>query len=175
MRRRSLVFALLVAACTCALTSTATAAGPYSVRVDRVAIATKLGHKFAFRTTVTNRSSRPLTNLVAHLNVVSLRTGVYVDPEDWSTSRTRYVRSISAHASVTTTWRAQAVNAGSFGIYVAVLSASGTPTPPVTGPTLHVTVADRRTLSSNGILPLALGIPAALGFLSLAVWRRRRA
>jgi hypothetical protein len=176
MKRRCalLAVAIVVGACVAAPPA-CSSSSPVSVRVDRVSIVTKLGRKFAFRTVVTNRGSSPVTNLVAHLNVVSLRSGVYVDPEDWSTSRTRYVRAIRPHSSVTTTWRAQAVNAGSFGIYVAVLPANGTPMPPLTGPTVHVTVADRRTLSSNGILPLAVGIPALLGFLALAVWRRRRA
>ena len=45
--------------------------------------------------------------------------GVYVDPEDWSSHRTRYLAPISAGGSVTLAWKMQAVNSGSFGVYVA--------------------------------------------------------
>jgi len=112
--------------------------------------------------------------LIAHLNVLSLRTGVYVDPEDWSSRRTRYLTPIPAGGSVTLTWKVQAVNSGSIGIYVAVLPASGVPQPPATGPTLHVSIAQRRTLNSGGIVPLALGMPGLLGLLTIALRVRRR-
>jgi hypothetical protein len=145
-----------------------------SVRVDRTAISTGLGHKFVFRSTIANQSTTPASGLIAHLNVVSLRNGVYVDPEDWSSHRTRYLAPIPAGASVSLTWKLQAVNAGSFGIYVAVLPQSRAARPPVTGPPVHVSIAHRRTLNSGGTLPLVLGIPALLGALSLGVRARRR-
>lgn len=38
---------------------------------------------------------------------------------------------------------------------------------------VRVAVADRRTLNSGGILPLALGIPAFLGLLAFSVKVKR--
>ena len=73
--------------------------------------------------------------LIAHLNVLSLRSGVYIDPEDWSSNRTRYLPPIPAGGSLTLTWRLQAVNAGSIGVYVAVLPQSVAAKPPTTSPT----------------------------------------
>jgi hypothetical protein len=134
-----------------------------------------LGHKFVFHSTIANTSGTPLRGLIAHLNVLSLHSGVYVDPEDWSSDRTRYLAPIPARGSVTLTWRMQAVNSGSFRVYVAVLPRSGAARPPVTGPTIRVAIAHRRTINSGGILPLALGIPGFLGGLWLAVRARRRA
>jgi hypothetical protein len=147
-----------------------------SVATDREQISTKLGGKFTFRTTIANRGSTAVSGLIAHLNVLSLRDGVYVDPEDWSPRRTVYLDTISAGGSVTTTWRMQAVNDGSFGVYVAVLPSSGVARAPTTGPTIHLAVEERKTLNAGGILPLALGIPALLGVLTLAlmVHTRRR-
>jgi hypothetical protein len=52
---------------------------------------------------------------------------------------------------------------------------NGAPKPPATGPVLHVRIADRKTLNSGGIVPLALGIPGLLGALALLVRIRRRA
>lgn len=141
---------------------------------DRQSVTTSLGHKFHFRTTITNRRRGTASNLIAHLNVLSLRSGTYVDPEDWSSHRTRYLAPIPHGRSITLTWNMQAVNSGAFGIYVAVLPESGSAQPPAVGPTVRVSIAHRQTLNSGGILPLALGIPGALGLLTVALRIRRR-
>ncbi len=157
-----------------AFASTTVAASAVSITVDHTTIKTAIGHKFSFRSTITNHSSAPAANLIAHLNVLSLRDGTYVDPEDWSSHRTRYLTPISPAGSTTIVWKMQAVNSGDFGVYVAVLPRSGAAKPPVASPTVHVEVAKRNTLDSGGILPLALGIPAALGLLMLGLRFRRR-
>jgi hypothetical protein len=147
---------------------------PISVRVDRGSVATGLGRTFSFSSTITNVGATAATGLIAHLNVLSLRDGVYVDPEDWSSHRTRYLAPVPAGGSRTITWKMEAVNSGSFGVYVAVLPRNGEPRPPVTGPAIRVSVAERRTLDSSGILPLALGIPGALGLVALSLRLHRR-
>jgi hypothetical protein len=170
--RRGLA-ALAVAAL--ALTWAGAANASVSVIVDRIGVATGLGKRFAFRSTVVNSGPGEARGLVAHLNVASLRPGVYVDPEDWSTSRTRYLDPIPAGGTATVRWSLQAVNAGSFAVYVAVLPADAAGRPPTVGRTVRVTVAERRTLDAGGILPLALGVPAVLGVAAggLALRRRR--
>jgi hypothetical protein len=140
---------------------------------DRAAIATKLGHKFVFHSTIRNNGTASAGGLVAHLNVVDLSGHTYVDPEDWSSHRTRYLAPIPAGASTTVSWPMNAVNSGTIGVYVAVLPRSGAPVPPTTGPTLRVRIQDRKTLNSGGILPLALGLPALLGLTALGVRFRR--
>jgi hypothetical protein len=144
-----------------------------SVSNDRTAIATKLGHKFVFHSTIRNDSTAPAGGLVAHLNVVDLSGHTYVDPEDWSSHRTRYLAPIPAGGSTTLPWPMNAVNSGTIGVYVAVLPRSGAPVPPTTGPTLRVEIQDRKTLNSGGILPLALGVPALLGLMAFGVRFRR--
>ena len=145
------------------------------VTVDRTAISTALGRTFLFHSTIANHGTKTVSGLIAHVNVLSLRNGVYVDPEDWSSHRTRYLAPIPAGASVTLAWKLQAVNTGTFGVYVAVLPQSGAAPPPTTTPTVRVTIAHRKTLNSGGTLPLVLGIPALLGALTLGVRARRRA
>lgn len=156
------------------LAPAASAGDQLRVSVDRAAIATKLGHAFVFRSTIANEGSTPRAGLIAHLNVLSLTRGVYVDPEDWSSNRTRYLGPIPAGGSTTLTWKLNAVNAGSIGAYVAVLPGSGAAVPPTTGPTVRVSIAERRTLNSGGILPLALGMPALLGLLIVGLRLRAR-
>jgi hypothetical protein len=145
-----------------------------TVTVDRTSISTSLGHKFSVRSRIANDSRNAVSGLVAHLNVLSLRPDVYLDPEDWSSHRTRYLPAIPAGGSVTVNWKMQAVNAGSIAVFVAVLPQSGGSRPPATGPTVHISIARHRTLNSGGILPLALGIPALIAALSLGVRLRRR-
>lgn len=174
MRPRRLAGALSLALCAVLLSAAAAqAANRLSVTVDRTSISARLGHKFTFRSTITNRGSKSASGLIAHLNVLSLRAGVYVDPEDWSSQRVRYVPTIAPGAAKTITWRLQAVNAGEFGVYVAVIPRPDVPQPALTGPTIRVVVADRRTLNSGGIVPLALGVPALLALLTIGVRRHR--
>ena len=59
-----------------------------TVSPSRTEVSTSIGRDFTFSTRVANRASVPTQALVAHLNVLSLRPGVYVDPEDWSSRRT---------------------------------------------------------------------------------------
>jgi hypothetical protein len=176
-RRRAplaLVAALAAALALPAAAPASTPAGGLTVTVDRSRIATPVGHSFVFRSTIENRGPTAASGLIAHLNVLSLRSDVYVDPEDWSSHRTRYLDQIPAGGSTTVTWRMQAVNSGSFGVYVAVLPRSGAPRPPTTGPTIHVDVAEKTTLNAGGILPLALGIPAFLALLTLGLRIQRQ-
>jgi hypothetical protein len=144
-----------------------------SVDVEPTRIRTEPGEDFSLRSTIRNQGSSPAVNLVAHLNILSLRPGLYVDPEDWSESRTRYLAPIPAGGSRTITWTVTAVNSGALGVYVAVFPSSGAGAP-ITGPTLRADIAERRTIDSNGIIPLALGVPALLGALAVGVRLRRR-
>ena len=168
-------FVLLAAALLVCAREAHAAGGTLALTVDRTEVTTKLGHTFAFTTTFANRAATPSAALIAHLNVLSLRAGVYVDPEDWSSHRTRYLGTIQAHGSRTITWRVQAVNAGSFAAYVALVDQNGAPRPPTTTATVRISVADRKTLDSGGILPLALGLPALLGlaWIGLRLGRAR--
>ena len=166
MKRLLLVAALF-------LVAAAPAGAGVAVSNDRTRVSTKLGHKFVFHSRVENRGASSATGLVAHLNVVDLTGHTYVDPEDWSSHRTRYLAPIPPGGSTTLSWPMNAVNAGTVGVYVAVLPRSGAPVAPTTGPTVRVSIQDRKTLNSSGILPLALGVPVALGVLAITARARR--
>jgi hypothetical protein len=175
-RRRPALLVLAVAAVVLALAAGVHAAGPagVSATVDRTRISTELGSAFVFRSTITNDGPAAADDLIAHLNIVSLRSDVYVDPEDWSTHRTRFLGPVPAGGSKTVTWRLKAVNSGSFAVYVAVLPKSGRERAPVTAPLVAVAVAGRKTLNAGGILSVALGVPALLAVLMAGLRLRRR-
>jgi hypothetical protein len=155
------------------LVAGAQAADGVSVGVDRTEITTQLGHKFHFRSTFRNPGSAPSIGLIAHLNVLSVRSDVYVDPEDWSSHRTKFLPAIPARGSLTVNWPMEAVNHGSFDVYVTLVSADEVGRVPAIGPAVRVSVADRKTLNSGGIVPLALAVPALLGLLTLGLRYRR--
>ncbi len=167
-------FAALVAAL--ALAGGAGAQSGLSVTVDRGSISAGLGETFSFRTTIANRASTATDPLIAHLNILSLSAGLYVDPEDWSSERTQYIGPIPAGESRAIAWKVKAVNGGSLAAYVAVLPEARATEPPSTSPTIQISVAERRTLNSGGILPLAVGVPALIGLLAggVGLARRRR-
>jgi hypothetical protein len=169
--RRRCVVAAVVAAVLAALSPAAQAAtAPPRITLDRGPVEVRLGTTFAFTSTL-SAGATGTGRLVAHLNVVSLDPATYVDPEDWSTHRTRYLGAVAAGGSASVRWSVKAVSSGPVAIYVTAVPADGSG-PIAVGPPLHVQVADRRTLNSGGVVPLALGVPAAV--LALAIVVRRR-
>jgi hypothetical protein len=150
----------------------ASSAGATTVGIDRSQVTTRIGERFSFTTTIRNGSARTLNDLVAHLNVLSSDPGTYVDPEDWSSHRTRYLAPLAPHEIRKATWTVTAVNSGNITIYVAVLPRHGSGQVAVS-PALRVEIAKRRTLNSGGVLPLVLGFPALLGLAALGVRARR--
>jgi hypothetical protein len=167
VRRGVFLVPLLAALCVVA------SAGAATVELDRTHLSTGIGKKFTFTTTVRNEGEQALSGVVAHLNVLSSDPGVYVDPEDWSSQRTRYLAPIPAQGATKISWTVTAVNSGSITIFVAVLPRHGSGSIAVSEP-LRVDIAKRRTLNSGGVLPLALGLPALLGLSALGTRVRRR-
>jgi hypothetical protein len=152
-----------------------TAPPPVVVSLDRQQVSTRLGESFNFTSTIANPGSRPLSGLVAHLNIVGLSENIYVDPEDWSDERTRHLQAIGPGESATLSWRVKAVTGGDAAIYVVVLPVENPATAPeglAVSPALDVHITERRTINSGGVLWLALGVPALLGIATLVARRR---
>jgi hypothetical protein len=155
---------------------TAAAAGvPVEITIDRLSQATVLGDRFTVLARIANVGATTTDPLIADLNVTSVTTAVYVDLEDWSASRTHELPPLKPGTSTTLEFELQAVNAGRFNVYVVVLptgtSSEGAGQVAVSPP-VHVTVAGRRTLSTGGVVPVAVAVPVLLG-LALAVTRIR--
>jgi LPXTG-motif cell wall-anchored protein len=144
-----------------------------AVKLDQSSVSTRIGEKFHFSSTVRTLGPQPVPDVVAHLNIVSLDPSVYVDPEDWSSHRTRYFGTFGAGEARRVEWTVQAVNSGRFVVYVAVVDRDGQGSVTASNP-LATTVAQKRRLNSGGVVPLALGIPGLLGLGFVVVRRRRR-
>ena len=166
---KRLLLVLLVAAAVLVPSAGASLA----VKLDQSSVSTRIGEKFHFSSTVRNLGPQSVPDVVAHLNIVSLDPSVYVDPEDWSSHRTRYLGTLDAGGASRVEWAVQAVNSGHFVVYVAVVDRNGTGSVTASNP-LATTVAQKRRLNSGGVVPLALGIPAVLALGLVLVRRRRR-
>jgi hypothetical protein len=196
MRRAAVAFLLLSALvppalAPPALAPPALAAAPtpapvatVSVELNRTSIATRIGERFAFTSTLRNDSDRPVPGRIAHLNILSVDPGVYVDPEDWSARRTQYLETLPPGGSARLAWTVQAVNSGRFVLYVAVSAGEGGASRGGTleggdqvsaSNALRLSVAQRRTINAGGILPLAVAVPGTvLALLGFTIRRRRR-
>lgn len=136
-----------------------------------------VGDRITIRARIVNRGTQPTDPLVAHLNVATLDSEVYVDLEDWTASPTQEIAPLPPGGSASADWEIQAVNVGEFDVYVVVLpngTASAGRGPLVASPPELVRVAGRRTLSPAGALPLAIAEPVLLGLIAMGVWVRRR-
>jgi len=144
---------------------------------DRAQVTTRVGDHFTVRSRIFNPATASTGALLAHLNVASLTSDVYVDPEDWSSARTQAVDPLAAGSSHTLTWPIQAVNSGTFDVYVVLLPdgpGSAGKGPLWVSPPVHVEVAGRKTLSAGGALPVVLGVPILIGLAVGAARLRAR-
>jgi len=176
--RRALVAVVLAAAAVPFVHSpTAGAAAPgagiVTVELDRARVTTRIGHHVSFTSTIRGTTDQRLTGAVAHLNVLSPDGSVYVDPEDWSSDRTKPLPTLPAHGAHRLTWTVNAVNRGHIVLYVTVV-ADGHDEVDASGP-LRATVIAERTINAGGVLPIGVAIPTiALALLALTRRRRRQ-
>jgi hypothetical protein len=157
---------LLVLAATTWLGSPAVAAdgGPVELTLDRQRIETTVGRVLTVESRIANVGEAPLPAMIAHLNVTSTDPAVYVDLEDWSAEVTRSVEPLDPGRSTTLSWDFQAVNGGSFEVYVVLVPPAGDL---VASRPVRVEVAKRRALNAGGALPVVLVVPALLGLLTV--------
>ena len=93
-----------------------------------------------------------------------MSSGIYVDPEDWSAERTKSVPTLEPGESTTISWSVTAVTGGRAAVYVVVLPEDpGRAESRPSSPAIDVRIAETKDLNSDGVLPLALGVPALLG------------
>jgi hypothetical protein len=169
MRLRLVPAAILVVL---ALPTSAAHAQPAAIEVtlDQATISTSLGGMLTLETRIANNTGVPSEPLLAHVNVAST-DGSYVDLEDWSATVTQPVAALEPNETTTITWELQAVNAGSFHVYVVLLPTEG---PLIPSPSARVIVAEQRTLNAGGALPVAIIVPLLLGIGAAAVRIRVR-
>ena len=173
MITRLRIFLIVAVAATLAAPTAAPAAVVMSVAPTTVT--TEMGREFTVRSTIRNDgSTQAAVGLIAHITVFSLEEGTYVDPEDWSSDRTRYLEPVPGGGATTILWKLKAVSGGTFAASISVVAAGTAARLPVTAPPVRIEVAERRTLNAGGILILSVGLPAALALVAGGLRFRRR-
>lgn len=138
----------------------------------------KTADKFGFDTQVTYHGRQKSPPMVVAMNIVNLRDGDPVDPEDWSPERAQYIGHLRPGQSAKQTWTIHAIVEGSYMVYMVVIPEPDgieVTSQPVASSGMHLTVTPFTRLNPGGVLPLAIGMPIGLTLgMSLLRWRRRR-
>jgi ABC-2 type transport system permease protein len=149
------------------------------ISIDRRYEVTKTGDEFDFKTRVKNLDSHKQSGpLVVAMNIINLGSGQPVDPEDWSPKRTQAIGSLESGHTSELTWTIESILKGDYLIYMVVTPkpvGSTSTSQPVASSAIHLTVKPHTRLNPGGIMPLAIGTPAALTvvWLGLRAVRRR--
>lgn len=136
------------------LTEAEIAVTPATIEVD-------LGDRATIEVTISNTSDADLSDAVAHIDITDLTGGGSVDPEDWSSTLSRALDPVPAGQSRRIQWELQPISPGTFTLYAVALS--GESDAVAVSETVTISVADRRSLNPNGILPIAVGAPLVVG------------
>ena len=143
------------------------------VEVTPLTAQVALGDTIDLDVTVTNTSGAARNDLIAHIDVTSPDRDGSVDPEDWTATLSKQVGRLDAGAGTTVTWSIQPISPGTFLVYAVVLAPDA---PDVAGSNvLTVSVEDQRSLNPQGVLPVVIIVPAAVGALFVSRLRRNRA
>jgi hypothetical protein len=169
MRLRLAAIAILSAL---ALPAGAAAAQGASIEItlNETHIVTNVGRVLTLESAIVNRKDTASAPMLAHVNVVSA-DGTYVDLEDWSADVTQQIPALRPGEDTTLTWDLQAVNAGSFHVYVVLIPDSG---PLVASGSTRIEVGQKRNLNAGGALPVAIAVPFILGIGAAAIRYRVR-
>jgi hypothetical protein len=150
------------------------------IEIDMESAAINVGDEIEFTTTLTNADQVATPEMVVAMNIINLRKGDPVDPEDWSPERTQTVEPLEPGESAEQDWSVEAVLDGDYMVYLNAIVRPGTAeetTLPITSTGIHLTVAAFQETNPGGVLPVALGMPIALivvAFLLRRYWRRDR-
>ena len=142
-------------------TTAAMATEPKSVEInlERPTGTMKMGDTPAFIGTVKNIGQQPLKGLVVYLSLVSLKSGDEhpVDLEDWSAQKAVRINQLLPGEINTQKWGMRLIKDGKYGI--ALTAVDPRKMRPTVSDLLQFRVKPKPTLSSNRILPVAIGEP----------------
>lgn len=132
-----------------------------------------LGDTFEINIEVANTGAAPTPAIVVHIDITDPTSTESVDPEDWTSTLSKPIGTVGPGESTNVGWELQPISPGSFALYAVSLSAGDDAV--AVSNVITVDVTDRRTLNPEGILPVAIGVPALIGaLLAFQVGRTRR-
>ncbi|MHB8634367.1 MAG: hypothetical protein ACYDBQ_10475 [Thermoplasmatota archaeon] len=149
--------------------------------VDRSTLDGVTGGNVTFSTRLENHYLAS-PELTMYVSIVDAQTGVPIDLRNWVAAngsleaRAQQIPSLAENATSSQSWTLNTPISGNFLVYVITLDRHPDPVracvQPFSTPPLHLHVALKTNLDPGGILPVALGVPAALGVWMAAIRRR---
>jgi len=131
--------------------------------------APKMGNHLAFESVITNTGSRPVEGLIAWISLVRVDPGQEqpMDLEDWSAHKAVTETRVGPGRSIRTKWPMRLIQAGDYRVVISAVgrNVDGLATSPFVG----FTVLPKPVVESSRILPVAFGVPLAIG--TLLIWR----
>lgn len=156
-----------------ALPAGAQEAGPVVVTVEPAKVMSEIGATTNLTIVVTNEGATATAPLAVHLDITNPSGQGSVDPEDWSSTLTRQIGVLGPGAVETLSWDVKPISGGDFSLYVTVMGEAGGSDIWVSD-AVDVSVASRRSLNPDGVLPVAVAMPLAVAFTLGVRWRIRR-
>lgn len=132
----------------------------------------QMGDHMRFISVIRNGGDTPAQGVVAWISLVQVDPGHEqpMDLEDWSAHKAVTRAVLAPGEQVTVDWPMRVIQAGDYRV---VISAVERDTPHIiTSPFIDFHVRQKPVVESARILPVALGVPLALG--GLLGWRLRR-
>ena len=157
--------------------ASAQSADPVRITIDATRFDVFTGANVTFNTTVTNTGASSSGPMLIFLSIVNLGQGAPMDLEDWTSKRAESPASIAPSASIQQTWSLRAVQQGDYAVQVLAIrnSTSASSSGVLASPTISLHVTQRTSLDPGGVLPVVLGVPAALAVvMGIVVTSRRR-
>lgn len=140
--------------------------------------APRMGDGLAFRGVIRNDGQVPIPGVIAWISLLQVDPGKEqpVDLEDWSAQKAVILARIAPGQAIDTEWHLRLIQSGSYRISVIAAStadAAGRDSGGAVSPFVAFTVASKPVVETGRVLPVAAGVPLAIG--TLLLWRGARA
>jgi hypothetical protein len=137
----------------------------------------RTGDALAFRAVIRNDGRMPISGVIAWISLLEVDPGKEqpVDLEDWSAQKAATLPGIAPGQTAETEWHLRLIQSGSYRISViaaATGEAADRNSSPAASPFAAFTVASKPVVDTGRVLPIASGVPLAMG--AMLVWRGAR-
>ena len=138
--------------------------------------APRMGDRLAFRALIRNHGPTSIPGVIAWISLLDVDPGKEqpVDLEDWSAQRAVALAGLAPGQTADTEWQLRLIQPGSYRVSVIVAvapttEAVGTDGGPVASAFVAFTVVSKPVVETGRVLPVAFGVPLAIG--GMLLWR----
>ena len=139
--------------------------------------APRIGDALMFRSVIRNDGQKAISGVIAWVSLLEVDPGKEhpVDLEDWSAQKAVVLAQIASGQTAETEWHLRLIQSGKYWISVVAASTADAVdriSGPVASPSVAFTVASKPVVETGRVLPIASGVPLAIG--ALLLWRGAR-